>query len=213
MVVLYCIHPRSCHASRDRCTSLVCTSGCTSGQGFPIISFDNRADFGRICEICTQKRRSENDFLYKSDLYDYHFGMELLVQVHRRDPYKRKRPEMHVQVQALDLYTQPIHRPVQAPDPRGWEPEVLKRGYTQRVTNYLVPNPSAGKEIGNRFVYKYLKQSGLQSIGCPTYCVSLTYKSGNLFQDKPPRSPPSRPPDRHFRPPDNKKKEGDQSVN
>ena len=63
------------HASRNRCTSLVCTSGCTSGQGFPIISFENRADYGRICEICTQKRRSENDFPYKSDLYDYHFRM------------------------------------------------------------------------------------------------------------------------------------------
>ena len=33
--------------------------------------------------------------------------MLVLVQVHRRDLYKQKRPEMLVQVQSLDLYEHP----------------------------------------------------------------------------------------------------------
>jgi hypothetical protein len=34
--------------------------------------------------------------------------MRVLVQVHRRDLYKQKRPEMLVQVQSLDLYEHPF---------------------------------------------------------------------------------------------------------
>ena len=35
-------------------------------------------------------------------------GNQVPVQVHRRDPYKQKRPKMLVQVQNLDRYVHPL---------------------------------------------------------------------------------------------------------
>ena len=66
-------------------------------------SFRSGAGIGRICGTCSQTGRSAIVFQHKSDLYDYHLGMPALVQVHRLDPYKQKRPKMLVQVPDLDL--------------------------------------------------------------------------------------------------------------
>ena len=45
---------------------------------------------------------------------DCHLGTQVPVQVHRRDPYKRKRSKMLVWVHALDLYEHPFARKLNA---------------------------------------------------------------------------------------------------
>ena len=49
--------------------------------GFPVQIFRNRAEIGQICETCTPKFRSANDFLYKPDLYIYCIVMRVSVLV------------------------------------------------------------------------------------------------------------------------------------
>ena len=53
--------------------------------------FQNRAKIGRIGETCTQKCRSANDFLYKSDLYEDHLGIGYR-EVGKRQVYQEHFP-------------------------------------------------------------------------------------------------------------------------
>ena len=67
-----------------RCTSLACTSKCASHRVFLLKSLRIGSIIGKFCETCTWKRRSEEVFLYKRNLYN---GLSVNQPAH-----KQKRP-------------------------------------------------------------------------------------------------------------------------